>query len=76
MKFSPLSSPFPNTKVWGALNEKKGYVIFEDAGRFTASYRRVGQGKKTVTVYVVSHENGVGSLEEAIAACERADNEQ
>jgi hypothetical protein len=76
MNFKELPSPIPNSRTWGALEAKKGYVIFEDEGKFTASYRRVDMGVKTVTVYIIDYADRVDTFEEAVLACEQADKEQ
>lgn len=76
MDFTELPSPIPGTRTWGSLRAKKGYVIFEDGGEYTASYRRVDQGSKTVTVYIIDYKDRVKTFEEAVKACIHADNEQ
>lgn len=77
MDFTELPSPIPNTRTWGSLGAKKGYVIIEDAGEYTASYRRVDlERSRTVTVHIINYDDRVKTFEEAVIACISADNEQ
>lgn len=76
MDFTELPSPIPNTRTWSALRAKKGYLILEDAGEYTVSYRRVDLDKeRTVTVYIIDYDSRVKTFEEAVKACMLADNE-
>jgi len=75
MKFSPLPSPIPATRAWGALNSKKGYVILRQ-GRIYRLIQTSRTRRANGNVHVMIIKHRVATLEEAVLACEQADNEQ
>lgn len=73
MIFDRLPVGFQGLNIWGSISGKKKFVIVEDHGEFTASFRKFGG---STTTHIIDYDNRVKSFDIAKAACEEVNKNQ